>query len=67
MKEGWMQNDEWWRMKDEGWWFQAVEGFCRRMDGQTFVIVESLLQLKINVALSHFFFEWEGQTIRASH
>ena len=39
MKEGCMKNDEWrineeWgRMKnegmnDEGWWFQAVEGFC---------------------------------------
>ena len=38
MKEGWMNNDEeWWKMneewwmmimKDEGWWFQAVEGFC---------------------------------------
>ena len=24
MKEGCMKND-----KDEGWWFQAVEGFCR--------------------------------------
>ena len=39
MKEGWMKNDEWWRimkdewimmkdewimMKDEWWWFQAV-------------------------------------------
>ena len=22
-------------MKDEGWWFQAVEGFCRQMDRQT--------------------------------
>ena len=32
MKEGWMKNDECWRMNDEGWWFQAVEGFC---DGQT--------------------------------
>ena len=39
MKEGWMKdewrmNEEWmkdegWMMKDEGWWFQAVEGFCR--------------------------------------
>ena len=42
MKEGWMKNDEWWmkndegwrlnderlRMNDEGWWLQAVEGFC---------------------------------------
>ena len=38
-------------MNDEGWWFQAVEGFCRRTDErtdeQTFVIVESLSRLKI--------------------
>ena len=49
MKEGcmknddgwWWMNEEWWRMndmKDEWWWFQAVE--------QTYVIVESLSQLK---------------------
>ena len=24
----WVRNDEWWRMKDEGWWFQAVGGFA---------------------------------------
>ena len=50
---GWMKNEEWWSMyeewwrmmknelrimKDEWWWFQAVE--------QTYVIVESLSQLK---------------------
>ena len=23
---GWTKNDECWRMNDEGWWFQAVEG-----------------------------------------
>ena len=28
MKEGWMKNDE-------GWWFQAVEGFCWRTDEWT--------------------------------
>ena len=44
-------NEEWWRMNDEGWWFQAVEGFAdkqtkKQMDEQTFVIVESLSQLK---------------------
>ena len=22
-------------MSDEGWWFQAVEGFCRLIDGRT--------------------------------
>ena len=56
MREWWMKNDEgwwrmneeWWMMKDEGWWFH-VEGFCfqmdERMDGLTFVIVESLLRL----------------------
>ena len=35
MKEGWMKNDEWWRVNDEGWWFQAVEGFCRQTNRQT--------------------------------
>ena len=30
-----MMKDEWWRMNDEGWWFQAVEGFCRQTDGRT--------------------------------
>ena len=35
MKEGWMKNDEWWRMNDEGWWFQAVEGFWLMTDRQT--------------------------------
>ena len=53
MKEGWMKSDEgWiknyegWRMNDEGWWFQAVEEFRWQTDKQTFVNVESLLQLK---------------------
>ena len=48
-----MKNDEGCKMNDEGWWFQAVEGFCfrtdrRTNDEQTFAIVESLLQLKIS-------------------
>ena len=48
--------DEWWMMKDEGWrdWLKAVWKFCFRTDkqtneqtnGQTFMIVESLLWLK---------------------
>ena len=42
--EGWMKNDEWCKMNDEEWWFQAVEGFCfmidERTDKQTFAIVE---------------------------
>ena len=46
-----MKNDEWRMMKDEWWWFQAVEGFCFKMDeqtnGHTFLIVESLSRLKI--------------------
>ena len=37
---------------DEGWWFQAVEGFCRLTDQWTnkwtFRNVQSLLQLKID-------------------
>ena len=33
--EGWMKNDEGSGMNDEEWWFQAVEGFCRRTDGRT--------------------------------
>ena len=32
---GWTKNDECWRMNDEGWWFQAVEGFLWLTDGQT--------------------------------
>ena len=35
MKEGWMKNDEGRMMNDEGWWFQAVEGFCRQTDERT--------------------------------
>ena len=37
MKEGWMKNvkDELWMMKDEGWWFQAVEGFWGQTDKRT--------------------------------
>ena len=30
-----MKNDEGWRMNDEGWWFQVVEGFCRLTDERT--------------------------------
>ena len=30
-----MKNVEGWRMKDEGWWFQAVEGFCRQTNERT--------------------------------
>ena len=37
--EGWMNNDEndegWWRLNDEEWWFQVVEGFCRKTNRQT--------------------------------
>ena len=40
-------------MNDEGWWFQAVEGFWfmtdRQTDKRTFVIVESLSRLKMNL------------------
>ena len=32
-------NEVWWSMNDEGWWFQAVEGFCiwtnKQRNGQT--------------------------------
>ena len=37
MKEGWwrMMKDERWKINDEGWWFQAVEWFCRLTDRQT--------------------------------
>ena len=35
MKEGWMKNDECWRLNDEGWWFLAVEGFWFMKDKQT--------------------------------
>ena len=37
MKEGWwrlMKDDEEWLSMNEGWWFQAVEGFWWRTDGQ---------------------------------
>ena len=48
--EGWMKNYEGLMKNDEGWWFQAVEGFLGQTDGQmneqTFVIVELLSQLK---------------------
>ena len=30
-----MKDDEGWMMNDEGWWFQAVEGFCFLTDRQT--------------------------------
>ena len=30
-----MKNDEGWRMNDEGWWFQAVEGFLWLTDERT--------------------------------
>ena len=34
-----MMKDEGWMMNDEGWWFPAIEGFCRltdrQMDGRT--------------------------------
>ena len=33
MKEGWMKNDDGCKMNNEGWWFQAVEGFCRQTGG----------------------------------
>ena len=52
-KDEWrmMKNDDGW-MKNEEWWFQAVEGFCFQMDVQTdkwtVVNVELLLQLKSN-------------------
>ena len=36
MKGGWMKNDERWMMKDEGCWFQAVEGFWLMTDGRTY-------------------------------
>ena len=43
-------NEEWWKLKDEGWLFQAVEGFLwltdEKTNKQTFVNAESLLQLK---------------------
>ena len=49
-KDEWrMMKVEWRMMNDEGWCFQAVKGFYRWTDEQTFVIVESLLQLKIMV------------------
>ena len=35
MKEGWMKNDERWRINDAVWWFQAVEGFWFMTDRQT--------------------------------
>ena len=35
MKDEWMKNDKGWRMKDEGWWFQGSDGFCRLKDKQT--------------------------------
>ena len=35
MNEVWMKNDEGGRMNDEGWWYQAVEGFCWQTDEQT--------------------------------
>ena len=34
MNEGWMKDE--WRMNDEGWWFQAVEGFWLWTDRQTY-------------------------------
>ena len=30
-----MENDEGWMINDAGWWFQAVDGFCRQTDEQT--------------------------------
>ena len=63
MKEGWMKNDECWRMNDEGWWFQAVEGFCDgQTNGRTFVNVESLSRLK--TSLTSFKSEMDGWTTR---
>ena len=58
-----MKNDECWRMNDEGWWFQAVEGFLwltdKRMNKQTFVNIESLLRLKSNIYSSIAWF-WQN-------
>ena len=38
-KDEWRMMKEWrmneWRMKDEGWWFQGSDGFCRLKDKQT--------------------------------
>ena len=34
-KDEWKMKDEWWMMNDEGWCFQAVEGFCRQTDRRT--------------------------------
>ena len=30
-----MKDDEGWKMNDDGWWFQAVEGFCFMTDERT--------------------------------
>ena len=53
MKDGWMIKDEGWMMKNDDFKLLRGEGFCRQTDGQTdkqtFVIVESLLQLKTEV------------------
>ena len=56
MKEGWMKNDEWRMIKDEGWMmkdddFKLLKGFAlwqtnERTNEQTFAIVESLSRLK---------------------
>ena len=35
MKEGWIKNDEGRMENDEGWWFQAVDGFWLQTDRQT--------------------------------
>ena len=38
MKVEWwrmIKKDEGWRMNDEGWWFQAVEGFWLQTDRRT--------------------------------
>ena len=51
----WMMMNEGWMKNDEGWWFQAVEGFWLQTDPRTLVNVESLLQLKIEEEISEAF------------
>ena len=30
-----VMKEKWRMMNDEGWWFQAVDGFCRQTNGRT--------------------------------
>ena len=50
-----MKNNEGWRMNDEGWWFQALEGFLWLIDGQMNKWTD-ICKCRVAFANSNFFY-----------